>query len=269
MTDRPARSSTRASIRDERSAEAVRERGTERRLPRAHEPDECRRRSSVFSACAAMRSARGTRHARRRSRRARRRRTSPRGASELPRDRGLGDDGERFHGLNVTPLDERLARLPAREVDGAEWTHERRQRLHRCTDDHGLAVRDPALHPACAIRRATSVGLDLVVRLGALVRASAKPSPISTPFTAWIPMSAAARRASSRSALSAYEPGPGGTPSAGHLDDATERVTIRACRVGRALPALLGRLAADLEHAACDRDRDLAERAFATAPATT
>ena len=32
-----------------------------------------------------------------------------RGASELPRDRGLGDDRERFHGLNVTPLDECLA----------------------------------------------------------------------------------------------------------------------------------------------------------------
>ena len=33
--------------------------------------------------------------------------------------------------------------------------------------------------------------------------ASAKPSPISTPFTAWIPITAAASRASSRSSLRA------------------------------------------------------------------
>src|ERR671918_433081 len=45
-------------------------------------------------------------------------------------------------------------------------------------------------------------------------RASAKPSPTSTPFTAWIPISAAASRASSRSSRVAYEPRPGGTPSA-------------------------------------------------------
>jgi len=44
--------------------------------------------------------------------------------------------------------------------------------------------------------------------------ASANPSPISTPFTAWIPISANASRASSRSSFVAYEPSPGGTPVA-------------------------------------------------------
>src|SRR5207253_666000 len=44
--------------------------------------------------------------------------------------------------------------------------------------------------------------------------ASANPSPISTPFTAWIPITAAASRASSRSSFAAYEPSPGGTPRA-------------------------------------------------------
>src|SRR5919201_879498 len=44
--------------------------------------------------------------------------------------------------------------------------------------------------------------------------ASANPSPISTPFTAWMPMSAAARRASRRVSFDAYEPRPGGTPRA-------------------------------------------------------
>ena len=88
-------------------------------------------------------------------------------------------------------------------------------------------------------------------------RASAKPSPTSTPFTAWMPISAAARRASSRSSRVAYEPSPGKTPRRADLDDAAERVPVGAGRVDRRLPALA--LAADLEHRAGDLDPELAQ----------
>ena len=83
---------------------------------------------------------------------------------------------------------------PRREVDRAQRPHQRRQRLHRGADDDLLAVRDAGLD---ARRRGSSRGGarrrrgDLVVRLrAALGRASAKPSPISTPLTAWMPITA-------------------------------------------------------------------------------
>ena len=59
-------------------------------------------------------------------------------------------------------------------------------------------------------------------------RASSKPAPISTPFTAWMPISAAASRASSRSSFDAYEPSPGGTPRARDLDHAADGVALGA-----------------------------------------
>ena len=45
------------------------------------------------------------------------------------------------------------------------------------------------------------------------MRASSKPSPTSTPLMAWMPMSAAASRASRRRSQWVYEPSPGGRPS--------------------------------------------------------
>ncbi len=45
------------------------------------------------------------------------------------------------------------------------------------------------------------------------VAASSKPSPTSTPLIAWIPISAPARRASSRRSQCTCEPRPGGSPS--------------------------------------------------------
>src|SRR5262249_1420317 len=46
-------------------------------------------------------------------------------ASELPRDTRLGNDGERFDGGRVAPLDERLRRLARLEVDRRERLHQR------------------------------------------------------------------------------------------------------------------------------------------------
>ena len=91
-------------------------------------------------------------------------------------------------------------------------------------------------------------------------RASAKPSPTSTPFTAWIPISANASRASSRSPFSAYEPSPGGTPVATHLDDPAERVPVLSRGVGRLAHPLVARLAADLDRSPGDLDPELAQQ---------
>src|SRR5579864_1426979 len=90
--------------------------------------------------------------------------------------------------------------------------------------------------------------------------ASAKPSPISTPFTAWIPMSAAASRASSRSSLRAYEPSPGGTPVA--------RTSTTPPSVSRSLRA--ASIAASSTSAEPRTSTPIsASSAFATAPAAT
>ena len=79
-------------------------------------------------------------------------------------------------------------------------------------------------------------------------------------MTAWIPISANASRASSRSAFSAYEPSPGGTPVRDDLDDAAERVAVLAGGVGRLAHAVVAACAADLERPAGDRDPDLGEQ---------
>src|SRR5918992_1241041 len=68
------------------------------------------------------------------------------------------------HRLNVAPLDESLARLSGLEVDGAQRSHECRQRLHRRTDDDLLAVTNSPFETTCAVRRPSKTGLDLVVR---------------------------------------------------------------------------------------------------------
>ncbi len=93
--------------------------------------------------------------------------------------------------------------------------HQRRQRLHRGAHDDLLAVRDAA--PRSRPRGSSAGGGRSRSRRAPPSRAcsaSAKPSPISTPFTAWIPITAAASRASRRSSFAAYEPSPGGTSRA-------------------------------------------------------
>ena len=66
-------------------------------------------------------------------------------------------------------------------------------------NDDSSPFETPASMPPARFERRFKPRLDLVVRPEPRSRASAKPSPISTPLTAWIPISAAARRASSRS----------------------------------------------------------------------
>src|SRR5918996_3355617 len=100
-------------------------------------------------------------------------------------------------------------------------------------------------------------------------RASAKPSPSSTPLTAWIPISAAASRESSRFPFSAYEPSPGGTSSA-TISTMPPRVSRarRASSVAVALPS-------SVVSPPTSRTRPVTEMpisarsVFATAPAAT
>ena len=56
--------------------------------------------------------------------------------------------------------------------------------------------------------------------------ASSKPSPISTPLIAWMPISAPARRASSRRSQCTCEPRPDGHAVREHLDDPAQRVAV-------------------------------------------
>jgi hypothetical protein len=74
-------------------------------------------------------------------------------------------------------------------------------------------VTPPSSPPARFVRRRRSGSISSCAS-DPRVRARAKPSPTSTPLTAWMPMSAPASRASRRSVFSAYDPSPGGTPSA-------------------------------------------------------
>ena len=86
---------------------------------------------------------------------------------------------------HVGALDECGRFLTGREIDGGEWLHQRRQRFKR-RGRRSPAVRDARLDAARAIRRASVRRADLVVCLGA-AQLRARPSPISTPLTAWIP----------------------------------------------------------------------------------
>ena len=74
-----------------------------------------------------------------------------RGDGELPGDRSLRDDGERFDRGDVRTLDERARFLTGRQVDGTQRLHQRRERLHRGTDDDLFAVRDARLDAAGTI----------------------------------------------------------------------------------------------------------------------
>jgi hypothetical protein len=128
---------------------------------------------------------------------------------------------------------ERLGRLAGREVDRLQRLHQRRQRFHRRPDDDLLAVRDARLDPAGAVRLAVEallVAVDLVVRLEPRIPASAKPSPISTPFTAWMPISAAASRASRRVSRTRTSRGLERLRGA-DLDDPADGVALGACSV--------------------------------------
>ena len=67
------------------------------------------------------------------------------GAGELPRDRRLGDDGQRFDGLYVASLDERLSRV-ALEPNAPE----RAERLWR--------ERVDVMHTLVQVRYADAIG---------------------------------------------------------------------------------------------------------------
>src|SRR5512146_187034 len=75
-----------------------------------------------------------------------------RGDRQLPGDCGLGDDRERLDGGDVGALDERGPLFAGGEVDGGKRFHQRRQRLHRGTDDDLLAVRHARFDAARTIR---------------------------------------------------------------------------------------------------------------------
>ena len=190
-------------------------------------------RTTCRSSAPSSRSAPGTRARRRRSRRARRRRTS-----RAPRARAPTRPPPRRRPRAPRPprrRSARRARRPARRSRG------RRSASGRISVGSGfIAARTtisspfetpPSMPPARFVSRCRPRSSRTISSCASEPRSpeSAKPSPISTPFTAWIPISAAASRASSRSSRRAYEPSPGGTPRA--------RTSTRPPSVSRSLRA--------------------------------
>ena len=111
----------------------------------------------------------------------------------------------------------------------AQRLRERGQRLHRAASRR--AGRRSSCRPRCR-RRGSSRGCspapsDQKISSWACEPtrpASAKPSPIPTPFIAWIDMIACASRPSRRSSQEMCEPMPGHEPERAHLEHAAERL---------------------------------------------
>ncbi len=179
-----------------------------------------------------------------------------RGDGELPRDGGLGDDRERLDRGDVGALDERLRRLAGREVDRARAAS---SASAAASSPRGRRSPRRSTCPPRSRRRGSSPGggrcrSRRAPRSRAL-SASAKPSPISTPFTAWIPITAAASRASSRSSFAAYDAEPGRHARS----RAPRRRPPTVSRVARA-SSMRARSRSSSTVDACDRDADRCEQ---------
>ena len=113
-----------------------------------------------------------------------------RGARELPRDGGLGDDGERLDGGDVAALDERLRRLAGREVDRARAASSASAAAssRRGRRSPRRSRRRASMPPARFVVAASRSARDLVVRLASRAarrarsrRRSRRPSPPGCP----------------------------------------------------------------------------------------
>ena len=246
---------------------AARQLAAERRLAGAHEPDRARRgprseraRSATRSDALEVGAPGGHEVADRVAAELLVRR-----ARELPRDRGLGHDRERLDRGDVGALDERLA--PPRRSRGrpsaSGFISVGSGFIAARTTISSPFEMPASIPPAWFVCRRRSVSISSCASRAELP-ASAKPSPISTPFTAWMPITAAASRASSRSSLAAYEPRPGGTLRARTSIDAADRVARRARLVDRARGAPPRR-----RPSSRPRSPIVPSSAFATPPAAT
>ena len=183
-------------------------------------------------------------------------------AGELPGDGRLRDDRQRLHGGDVAALDQCLACFPrsrgrrnraaASAWAAASWPLGRR------------SPRRSSTPPRCRRRGSSGAGSRGSISSCAAEprrRASSKPSPTSTPFTAWMDMSAAAVRASSRSSRRCRtSPAPAETPRA--RTSTTPPSVSRSSRAASiAAPhRLVTARPADLDHAApATSAADLAE----------
>ena len=89
-------------------------------------------------------------------------------------------------------------------------------------------VMPPSRPPARLVERITPSGPGYISSWATLPRrrAVSKPSPISTPLIAWMPITAPASWLSSRLSPLVNEPSPTGSPCGDHLDDAAEGVAV-------------------------------------------
>src|SRR5207244_4087994 len=107
-----------------------------------------------------------------------------------------------------------------RRLAGTHEPYERQVAVEGVQRRHVSPIR--ARYDWCAASMSTSASppnFSLAARASSQATAAPAttiptPSPPPPAYTAWMPTTAAASRASSRSAFSAYEPSPGGTPVA-------------------------------------------------------
>ena len=162
-------------------------------------------------------------------------------AGELPRDRRLGDDCKRLDRLHVTALDERLRRFAGFEIDGVERLHQRRQRLHGGAHNERLAVRDPGLESARAIRAPGEPGVDLVVCLRAAHAGKREAVAHLNPLDGLDPHQRKREPGVEPVGLLGIGAEAGRATSGDDFDDATERIAILAggvCGLAHAIVAL-------------------------------
>ena len=148
---------------------------------------------------------------------------------ELPGDRRLGDDRERLDGGDVGALDERLRRLAGLQVDRA-----RAASSASAAASSRRARRSPrrsTCRPRCRPRgscRGGGRGGSRRAPPSRGGRPARSPSPISTPFTAWIPITREGEPRVEPVVLRRVRAEPRRHAGRAHLDDPADRVALGA-----------------------------------------
>ena len=180
-----------------------------------------------------------------------------RGARELPRDRSLGDDGQRLDRRDVAALDERLRRLAGRKVDRVERRISVGNGFIAARTTSSSPFEIPASIPPARLERRVRPGLDLVVGRRAALAGEREAVADLDPLHRLDPHQRRREPRVEPVLAGGVRAEPGKDAVRADLDDAAERVAVGPCGVDRLLPVLA--LAADLEHRAGDLDPELAQ----------
>ena len=184
--------------------------------------------------------------------------------ANAPNDARLRDDSEGLDGGDVASVHESLRGLARLEVGGAERARQASAGSHGRANDDLLPVRDACFDPPRGSSPPVARLVATISSWASLPRrpASAKPPPISTPFTACVPMSVAAQAPVETRVLRRVGAEARQDPACAHLDQAAHGIAIRPRLVDRALQVLAG-------HPSLDRGPDLTQERLRDRPAAT